>query len=232
MVDAGRQGTCGYMAPEVLLDLPYNEKVDIYSFGVVMYEVFGRMLLLAKYDRSQLEAIQAKIANGFRPKRPQGFDPRVWNLVTQCWAQDPVERPTMEMVLRQLEDIADADGHSPGPSNTGASRVASGSLRGAPGSETHGRPASERSGGGAPHAPPSNGSGSLRQQSVAPGGGEPTSPKSRLARSQSQGRGGRGGVAGGPSRRGVMFHGQAEDEHGLEPPARVPGCGGCSCVIC
>lgn len=38
----------------------------VHSFGVVMYEVFARMLLLAKYDRSQLEAIQAKIANGFR----------------------------------------------------------------------------------------------------------------------------------------------------------------------
>lgn len=30
----GRQGTCGYMAPEVLMDLPYNEKVDIYRWAV------------------------------------------------------------------------------------------------------------------------------------------------------------------------------------------------------
>lgn len=135
----------------------------------------------------------------------------------------------MEMVLRQLEDIADADGQNP-PASVTASRVTSGSLRGAPGSEAHGRPASERSGGGASNAPLPNRSGSLRQQSNAQGG-ERLSPKSRLAQPQPQGRGW-GGVAGGPSRRGVMFHGEAEDEHGLEAPARMPGCGGCSCVIC
>ncbi|MEW5313157.1 MAG: hypothetical protein WDW38_004746 [Sanguina aurantia] len=220
-IERRRQGTCGYMAPEVLMDLPYNEKVDIYSFGIVMYEVFGRMLLLAKYERSQLEAIQAKIANGFRwAQAPPGLDPRIWNLVTQCWAQDPVERPTMEMVLRQLEDIADADGQNPRPSNTGAHVSPAVPSAGHPAARhTAGRPANA-----AGAAPPT------RRCPTGPGpSGSRASPRGRRAVESevearaTAGSGGPRGVAGGPSRRGVMFHGQAEDEHGLEPPARVPG---------
>lgn len=39
MCVAGRAGTCLYMAPEITRQEPYNEKVDTFSFGVVLFEV-------------------------------------------------------------------------------------------------------------------------------------------------------------------------------------------------
>ena len=39
MYCTGTTGSCVYMAPEVHLLQPYNEKVDVFSFGVMMYEV-------------------------------------------------------------------------------------------------------------------------------------------------------------------------------------------------
>ncbi len=35
----GQTGSWLYMAPEVMLNKPYNEKVDIFSLGIILYEV-------------------------------------------------------------------------------------------------------------------------------------------------------------------------------------------------
>jgi len=37
--NAGQTGSWLYMAPEVMLNKPYNEKVDIFSLGIILYEV-------------------------------------------------------------------------------------------------------------------------------------------------------------------------------------------------
>jgi serine/threonine protein kinase len=42
----GQTGTPTYMAPEVFLALPYTEKVDVFSFGVALYELMTRSLLV------------------------------------------------------------------------------------------------------------------------------------------------------------------------------------------
>ena len=41
----GNAGTCIYMAPEIIRAQPYNEKVDVFSFGIVMFEVRGHWLV-------------------------------------------------------------------------------------------------------------------------------------------------------------------------------------------
>ena len=35
----GNTGSLRYMAPEVALKLPYNEKVDVYSFGIILWQM-------------------------------------------------------------------------------------------------------------------------------------------------------------------------------------------------
>lgn len=37
-------GTYHWMAPEILLAQPYNEKVDVYSFGILLYEIFSESI--------------------------------------------------------------------------------------------------------------------------------------------------------------------------------------------
>jgi hypothetical protein len=41
----GETGSCMYMSPEVHDHQPYNQKTDVYSFGVMLYEVFSRVIL-------------------------------------------------------------------------------------------------------------------------------------------------------------------------------------------
>ena len=44
---AGETGSAIYMSPEVRQSKPYNEKIDIFAFGVVLFEVFSRNLIMA-----------------------------------------------------------------------------------------------------------------------------------------------------------------------------------------
>jgi serine/threonine protein kinase len=46
LLPAGKTGTYLYMAPEVFLGQPYNEKADVFSFGVALYELMARCLLM------------------------------------------------------------------------------------------------------------------------------------------------------------------------------------------
>ena len=46
----GETGSCMYMSPEVQRHEPYNAKTDVYSFGVMLYEVFARTMLVTTAD--------------------------------------------------------------------------------------------------------------------------------------------------------------------------------------
>lgn len=106
---AGRAGTSLYMAPEIVREEPYNEKVDVYSFAVVMYEVFGRTLLLANRTRDEVDALSSRMAGGHRPRRLDRItDDTVWRLITACWAQDALARPAMGQVVTELVAISQA----------------------------------------------------------------------------------------------------------------------------
>ena len=47
LVSAGQTGSFLNMAPEVVLGRDYNEKADIFSLGVVMYEIFSKVITAA-----------------------------------------------------------------------------------------------------------------------------------------------------------------------------------------
>ena len=54
---SGRTGTLMYMAPEVYLKQPYNDKADVFSFGIVVYEVLHRYMMIAATDGSLEECM-------------------------------------------------------------------------------------------------------------------------------------------------------------------------------
>jgi len=106
----GETGSCLYMAPEVYVRQPYNEKADVFSFGVVLYELFARnMLLFSEMPVNTVDAeapsrYARKVADGYRPARPKkNFPDPIWDLVVSCWAADPVARPHMSEVVEALE---------------------------------------------------------------------------------------------------------------------------------
>ncbi|KXZ55469.1 hypothetical protein GPECTOR_2g1018 [Gonium pectorale] len=119
----GQAGSCMYMAPEVFMRQPYNAKCDVFSFGVLMYELWSHELLIFAYQnnakanklgvRSPHDYAQ-KVSEGFRPPRPDRFTDAQWDLVSRCWHQDPCERPGMAEVVERLREISKELGASTG----------------------------------------------------------------------------------------------------------------------
>jgi len=79
---------------------------DCYALGMVIYEVLsGHVPFNGFADR----VIAGKVFRGDRPERPQGiqgvwFMDDVWEVLGFCWAPQPENRPSIEDVLRCLEN--------------------------------------------------------------------------------------------------------------------------------
>ncbi|GLC54191.1 hypothetical protein PLESTB_000833300 [Pleodorina starrii] len=107
----GMAGSYLYMAPEVFDNLPYNEKSDVFSFGVLAYELLaGELLSISIFNTGRAarmgvkdsQGYAAKVAQGYRPARSRAVSDAAWSLIESCWQQDPVQRPTMAEAEAQL----------------------------------------------------------------------------------------------------------------------------------
>ncbi|MDH4272770.1 MAG: serine/threonine protein kinase, partial [Candidatus Aminicenantes bacterium] len=90
---ADSAGTPAYMAPEQLAGMGTSVKSDIYSLGLVLYELFtGRRVL----EGASLEEIRRKQMTGTLPA-PSSFaldiDPEIDRVIIRCLARDPASRP-------------------------------------------------------------------------------------------------------------------------------------------
>ncbi|CAN8325648.1 unnamed protein product [Cochlearia groenlandica] len=94
------KGTPQWMAPEVLRGEPSNEKCDVFSFGVILWEL---MTTLIPWDR--LNSIQVVGVVGFMDRRldlPEGLNPRVASIIQDCWQTDPSKRPSFEEIISRI----------------------------------------------------------------------------------------------------------------------------------
>ncbi|RYR25925.1 hypothetical protein Ahy_B02g059972 isoform C [Arachis hypogaea] len=102
-------GTPEWMAPEVILGKPSNEKCDVFSFAVILWE-----LVTLEQPWRQLNPSQVVAAVGFMDQRleiPSHVNPQVTALIELCWDTDPTRRPSFSHVMKRLRQItADANG--------------------------------------------------------------------------------------------------------------------------
>lgn len=96
----GMAGTRRYMAPEVAQVLPYGLSADVYSFGILMWEVLALKAPFEKFSREK--HYKEVMIEGKRPKVPKAWPFDLQNLVEKCWHQDPSERPTFRTVCEQI----------------------------------------------------------------------------------------------------------------------------------
>eukprot|EP00891_Asterochloris_glomerata_P005009 jgi/Astpho2/5009/gw1.00071.54.1_t len=98
-----------YMAPEVLMGQPYNEKVDVFSFGVVLYELMMRevtsAVVIQSGDPQMPELYAFKVAGGYRRPLSKDWPEALQMLVRDCWQQSPDKRPPMAEVHARMDEM-------------------------------------------------------------------------------------------------------------------------------
>lgn len=100
--DAGMTacGTPAWTAPEIVKLEQYDERVDVYSFGIVMWELIARE---EPYKgQGGVQVAYMAVEQGLRPEIPH-YCPKVFaHLMMECWEEDPALRPDFGQILERL----------------------------------------------------------------------------------------------------------------------------------
>ena len=89
------------MAPEILRGQNCTKASDIYSFGIIMYEVISG--LPPYHDVSHDKSLAMKICLGFRPRFNIKVPQLIVHLIKRCLDANPLNRPT----AKEVKDILD-----------------------------------------------------------------------------------------------------------------------------
>ena len=95
------------MSPEIIQSKPANQSCDVWSYGVVLWE-----LITGEIPFKGIEEFQIAFLVVEREQRlpiPQGCPQVLSKLMTLCWQTDPKSRPTFKQILSTLDQI-DLDG--------------------------------------------------------------------------------------------------------------------------
>jgi serine/threonine protein kinase/ABC-type branched-subunit amino acid transport system substrate-binding protein len=99
----GSIGTPAYMAPEIMANQPYNCKVDVYSLGMLSWEVFAEAVPFSFLKR--VWDLPRLVLDGMRPELPSDWPKGVRDVISDCWLQAPEKRPSAENVATALERV-------------------------------------------------------------------------------------------------------------------------------
>jgi len=103
-------GTAEWMAPEVFYSGLYTPASDIYSLGVIFWEMVSRKDPYGdevRYKTGPAAKLMEDVRKGKRPKIPSDtLLPYTYTkLIEQCWATNPQDRPTIKEIIRDLESL-------------------------------------------------------------------------------------------------------------------------------
>jgi hypothetical protein len=89
-------GTAQWMAPEQVFTQNYGAPVDVFAYAVVLFELLTEAV---PYDGKSQADIYRMLEKSERPFIPAELENEpVADLIGQCWAEDPAERPTFDQI--------------------------------------------------------------------------------------------------------------------------------------
>lgn len=92
-------GTVSHMPPELLKEGIMLPATDVYSFGILLWEMLARA---PPYPNKNHGEIILGVAQGMRPKFTDDFPPAYAKLIKSCWCQDHLERLCLVEIVQQL----------------------------------------------------------------------------------------------------------------------------------
>ncbi|XP_011609065.2 vascular endothelial growth factor receptor 3 isoform X1 [Takifugu rubripes] len=93
-----------WMAPESIFDKVYTSQSDVWSFGVLLWEIFS--LGASPYPGVQIdEEFCNRLRSGFRMAAPDTASPEIYGIMLACWQGEPTERPMFPSLVQILGDL-------------------------------------------------------------------------------------------------------------------------------
>ncbi|XP_061642648.1 vascular endothelial growth factor receptor 3 isoform X3 [Phyllopteryx taeniolatus] len=93
-----------WMAPESIFDKVYTSQSDVWSFGVLLWEIFS--LGASPYPGVQIdEEFCKRLKDGVRMRAPETASPEIYGIMLACWDGEPKERPPFPTLVQTLADL-------------------------------------------------------------------------------------------------------------------------------
>ncbi|XP_076005156.1 vascular endothelial growth factor receptor kdr-like isoform X2 [Genypterus blacodes] len=139
-----------WMAPEAIFDKIYTTQSDVWSFGVLMWEIFS--LGASPYPGLQIdEEFCCRLKEGTRMRAPEYSSSEIYQTMLDCWQGESQERPTFTELVETLGDLLQASVQQEGkhyiPINTALLGSMGDPSTAVPSEDTPTRPASHRDSG-------------------------------------------------------------------------------------
>merc|ERR1719223_573455 len=93
-------GTVRWTAPEINDSQVYTTKSDVYSYGIILWEVAAREI---PWKEETNDSTIKRVAKGDRPEVPPDTPISYEMLMSECWAHKAEHRPSFAAILQQLK---------------------------------------------------------------------------------------------------------------------------------
>lgn len=108
---SGETGSFRYMAPEVAKGESYNHKADVYSFGIILWEMFAGKKSFTTL-RSEEEYFDLVVDRCVRPPLQDEWPIALCSLISECWDTDLDIRPDFQQVIMRLDFLLSVETES------------------------------------------------------------------------------------------------------------------------
>ncbi|EAX95810.1 TKL family protein kinase [Trichomonas vaginalis G3] len=95
-------GTPHYMSPELIFNRPYTNKIDVYAYAIILWEMLKETTPYK--GMSDIQIAYAVTQKDERPEFPKIIQPGLKSLISRCWDKDPDKRPTFKEIVREFKD--------------------------------------------------------------------------------------------------------------------------------